>query len=59
MARNKGDVRKIAELSYAFMALNDRGKDSALTILRTLSYAQAAMGADTHTGDKKHCASAV
>lgn len=47
MTHCKEDVRKIAELNSTFMTLNDKGKDSALTILRALSFAQAVMGADT------------
>lgn len=48
MTQNKGDVQKIAELNSTFMILNDKGKDSALTILRALSFAQAVFGADTY-----------
>ena len=47
MTHNREDVRRIAELNSTFMTLNDKGKDSALTILRALSFAQAVMGADT------------
>lgn len=47
MTHNKEDVQRIAELNSTFMTLNDKGKDSALTILRALSFAQAVMGADT------------
>ena len=46
MTHCKEDVQKIAELNSTFMTLNDKGKDSALTILRALSFAQAVMGAD-------------
>lgn len=49
MTHNKGDVQKIAELNSTFMTLNDKCKDSALIILRALSFAQAVMGADTDT----------
>ena len=47
MTHCKEDVQKIAELNSTFMALSDKGKDSALTILRALSFAQAVMSADT------------
>ncbi|MDE7260544.1 MAG: hypothetical protein K2N78_00535 [Oscillospiraceae bacterium] len=47
MTHNRGDAQRIAELNATFMMLNDKGKDSALTILRALSFAQAVMGADT------------
>lgn len=46
MTHCKEDAQKIAELNSAFMTLSDKGKDSALTILRALSFAQAVMGAD-------------
>ena len=45
MTHNNEDVQKIAELNSTFMALNDKGKDSALTVLRALSFAQAVMDA--------------
>ena len=48
MAHSDEDVRKIAELNAAFVTLNDKGKDSALTILRTLRFAQAVMGTGTY-----------
>ena len=47
MTHSKEDVQRIAELNSAFMSLNDKGKDSALTILRALNYAQAVMGTDS------------
>ncbi len=47
MTHRKEDIQKIAELNSTFMTLNDKGKDSALTILRALSFAQAVMSADT------------
>ena len=47
MTHRKEDVQRIAELNSTFMSLNDKGKDSALTILRALSFAQAVMGTDT------------
>lgn len=48
MTHCEKSIQKIAELNSTFMALNDKGKDSALTILRALSFAQAVMGADTY-----------
>ncbi len=50
MAHSKEDPQRIAELNAAFMVLDDKGKDSALTILRALSFAQAVMGADACEG---------
>ena len=47
MTHCREDVQKIAELNSTFMTLNDKGKDSALTILRALSVAQAIMSEDT------------
>ncbi len=46
MTHSKEDARRMAELNDTFMSLNDKGKDSALTILRALSFAQAVMGAE-------------
>ena len=46
MTHSKEDVQRIAELNSTFMVLNDKGKDSALTILRALSFAQAVMGTE-------------
>lgn len=48
MIHSKNDVQRIAELNSVFMSLDDKGKDSALTILRALSFAQTVMGADTY-----------
>lgn len=46
------ELQKIAELNSTFMMLNDKGKDSALTILRALSFAQTVMGTDTYAEAK-------
>lgn len=46
MTHSREDAYRIAELNATFLTLNDKGKDSALTILRALSFAQAVMGAD-------------
>lgn len=43
MTHSSDDAQKVAELNSIFAGLNDRGKDSALTILRALSFAQAVM----------------
>lgn len=37
------DVKKIAELNALFLALDERGQDSALTLLRSLGFAQSIM----------------
>lgn len=46
MAQSKEDMQKIAGLNSAFVALNDSGKNCALAILRTLSFAQSVMRDD-------------
>lgn len=56
MTHSRENAQRVAELNSTFMLLNDKGKDSALTILRALSFAQAVMGADTYgvTGKTDH-----
>lgn len=41
MTQERDDVKKLAELSALFMALDAKGQDSALTVLRSLSFAQS------------------
>lgn len=53
MTHSKEDIQRITELKSAFMSLNDKGKESALTILRALNFAQAVMGADTYGEERK------
>lgn len=48
MTQNKEDAQRIAELNSTFMTLNDRSRDSALIILRALSFAQTVMGTDAY-----------
>lgn len=48
MTHNKKDVQRIAELNSTFMMLNEKGKDSALTILRTLHFAQSVIDTGTY-----------
>lgn len=43
MAQNKEEIKKIAELNALFLSLEDKGQDSALIILRSLSFAQSVM----------------
>lgn len=43
MTHKRETAQKTAELSAAFLLLNDKGRDSALTILRTLDFAQSVM----------------
>lgn len=47
MTHSGDDVQKIAELNSLFIGLNDKGKDSALTILRALSFAQTVMRSES------------
>lgn len=47
MVHTKKDAQREAELNSIFLRLNDRGKDSALGILRALSFAQSVMNAET------------
>lgn len=43
MVYDTENVKKIAELNSLFLNLNDIGQDSALTILRSLRFAQLVM----------------
>lgn len=43
MTQNKADVKRLAELNALFLTLDDKGQDSALTILRSLGFAQSVM----------------
>lgn len=43
MTQNKTDVKRLAELNTLFLTLDDKGQDSALTILRSLGFAQSVM----------------
>lgn len=53
MTHNMEDVRRIAELNAAFMILDDRGKESALTILRALHFAQCSMDTGACGGEHR------
>lgn len=48
MTQNRDDVQKVAELNALFVGLNAKGKDSALTILRALNFAQAVIGSESN-----------
>ena len=41
MTQTEENIQKIAELNSLFMSLDDRSQDGALTILRSLSFAQS------------------
>lgn len=43
MTQRKNEVERIAELNALFMSLDNRGQNSALTILRSLEFAQSVM----------------
>lgn len=43
MTQNRADVKRLAELNALFLTLDDKGQDSALTILRSLGFAQSVM----------------
>lgn len=49
MAQDREDIKRIAEFNALFLTLTDKGQDAALTILRSLGFAQSVMcppGAD-------------
>lgn len=39
----KEEQKKIAEMNALFIKLNEQGKDGALTVLRSLNFAQSVM----------------
>ena len=43
MTYEKETAKRIAELNALFLTLNDKGQDGALTILRSLEFAQSVM----------------
>lgn len=43
MTQIKADVKRLVELNALFLNLDDKGQDSALTILRSLGFAQSVM----------------
>jgi len=47
MTHSRDDAQKAAELNSIFTGLNDKGKDSALTILRALNFAQTVMRSES------------
>ena len=53
MTHSKENAQRIEELNSAFMSLNEKGKDSALIILRALNFAQAVMGAEACEAERK------
>lgn len=42
--KSTDNVKRIAELNSLFLTLDNKGQDSALTILRSLGFAQSVMG---------------
>jgi len=52
MAQSRDEIEKVEELNSIFTGLNEKGKDSALTILRALSFAQAVMGSESGGPDQ-------
>ena len=43
MTQNEKQIKRIAELNSIFLTLDEKGQDSALTILRSLDFAQSVM----------------
>lgn len=52
MTRDREKSQKTEELKSIFMLLDDNGRDSALTILRTLAFAQSVMGTEAGQAGK-------
>lgn len=47
MTQNREDVKRLEELTTLFLILNDKGKESALAVLRSLDFAQSLMQKST------------
>lgn len=43
MTQTKDNVQRVNEFNTLFMGLNDKGQEAALTILRSLGFAQSVM----------------
>ena len=43
MTQTKGNVQRTAEFNVLFMNLNEKGQEAALTVLRSLEFAQSVM----------------
>lgn len=43
MTQTKENAKRIAEFNALFLALNERGQDAALTVLKSLGFAQSVM----------------
>lgn len=43
MTQEKVNVQRIAEFNALFMALDEKGQETALTVLRSLDFAQSVM----------------
>ena len=41
MTQEEDEVKRIVEMNALFMTLDERGKDGALTVLRSLKFAQS------------------
>lgn len=54
---HREDTQRIAELNSLFLTLNEKGQESALTVLRALEFAQSVMSteADELTAESCHC----
>ncbi len=43
MTQIEGNIKRIAEFNALFMNLNEKGQEAALTVLRSLGFAQSVM----------------
>lgn len=43
MTQTKGNVQRTDEFNVLFMKLNEKGQEAALTVLRSLDFAQSVM----------------
>ena len=43
MTQTRDEIQRIAEFNALFMNLNEKGQEAALTVLRSLEFAQSVM----------------
>lgn len=53
MTQPTSQAAKLAELNSLFLTLNEKGQQSALTILRSLEFAQSVLGESDDEGDSQ------
>ncbi len=55
MTQKRTDAQKIAEMNAIFLTLNEKGQESALTILKSLEFAQSVMCGESEKPQEGPC----